>query len=301
MKQSLTVLLSGAVDYAGLFPPAALDMRTAVAAYAGYLRDPARLMLGRFIVPVARLREFDDAAAAMLPRGEGADPWRLSALTGPDLSADIDLALKFNCRHWRDSDIGHAEIDALEIKAQSRAEIGSAMSAMPGQFTPFFEIPISADPAELLGEIRRTGAKAKARTGGVTAEVFPAAGMVARFMTRCRDERVGFKLTAGLHHPLRGDYRLTYASDAELGSMFGYLNAFVAAALAWNGADEALVLDALRTPHAHEFGFADAGLSFRGHPMTLAALEDARANFIISFGSCSFREPVDELAALSLS
>ncbi|MGI8547042.1 MAG: hypothetical protein ACR2M1_06870 [Gemmatimonadaceae bacterium] len=304
MKQSLSVLLSGTVDYAGLFPPAALDMGSAVAAYADYLRDPARFMLGRFIVPVARLREFDEAAAAVLPHRDVAgaeNPWHISALTGPDLSADIDLALKFNCRHWSGSEIGHADIDTLEIRAQSRAEIGSAMSAMPSQFTTYFEIPIETDPAELLGEIRRTGARAKARTGGVTADAFPAAQSVARFMLRCRDERVAFKLTAGLHHPMRGTHRLTYAPAADLGDMFGYLNAFVAAALAWDGAGEVLLVHALSTRDVHEFEFADDGFSFRGHHVTLGALRDARSNFIASFGSCSFREPVDELAALSLS
>ncbi len=82
-----------------------------------HLADPARAMLGRFVVPVVRLREFDDAASRLLPRGEHSEPWHLSALPGPDLTADIDLALKFNCRHWSESEIGHAVIDALEIKA----------------------------------------------------------------------------------------------------------------------------------------------------------------------------------------
>lgn len=301
MNQSLAVLLTGSVDYAGLFPPAALDMSAAVSAYATYRVDPSRFMLGRFIVPVARLREFEESAASVLPVGGSAEPWRLSALTGPDLCADIDLALKFNCRHWSGSDIGQAEIDTLEIKVTSRAEIGSAMSIMPAQFTPFFEIPIADDLSELVAEIRRSGGKAKARTGGVTASVFPSASDVARFMRCCRDEGVAFKLTAGLHHPIRAAYRLTYAPDAELGDMFGYLNMFVAASLAWVGTGESIVIDALNARAFDSFDFTDAGLSFGGQTIPLAAVRDARANFAISFGSCSFREPVDDLAALSLS
>lgn len=298
MKQSLSVLLAGAVDYAGLFPPAALDMGAAVSAYSDYLRDPARFILGRFIVPVARLREFDDAAAAVLPRRDGAEPWQISALTGPDLSADIGLVLNFNDRHSRDSDIGRAEIDALEIRAQSRAEIASAMSTMPAELTAFFEIPIADDPSQLIAEIRRSGANAKARTGGVTAGAFPTAEEVARFMINCRDERVPFKLTAGLHHPIRAPYRLTYAADAETGDMFGYLNMFVAGALAWDGAGETTLVAALNTRDATDFGFADDGLTFHRHFIQLATLRGARANFVLSFGSCSFREPVDDLAAL---
>lgn len=301
MKQSLSVLLSGAVDYAGLFPPAALDMGTAVSAYADYLRDPVRFVLGRFIVPVARLREFDDAAAAVLPRGETAAPWRLSALTGPDLSADIRLALTFNDRHSSDAHVGRAEIDALEIKAQARAEIASAMSSMPAEITAFFEIPIADDPSHLIAEIRRSGGNAKARTGGVTPGAFPRTEDVARFMINCCDEGVTFKLTAGLHHPIRALYRLTYAADAEVGDMFGYLNMFVAGALSWDGADESTLLAALSTRDVADFDFANDGLSFRGRFVALETLRETRANFVVSFGSCSFREPVDDLAALSLS
>ncbi|MGI8507739.1 MAG: hypothetical protein ACR2MQ_00260 [Gemmatimonadaceae bacterium] len=298
MKQSLSVLLSGAVDYAGLFPPAALDMGAAVSAYANYLRDPARLVLGRFIVPVARLREFDEAAVAVLPQGDTAEPWRLSALTGPDLSADIRLALNFNHRHSGSCEIGRAEIDVLEVKAQSRAEIASAMSSMPMEFTAFFEIPIAEDPSHLIAEIRRSGGNAKVRTGGITAGAFPRTEEVARFMSRCREEHVPFKLTAGLHHPIRAPYRLTYAADAEIGDMFGYLNMFVAGSLAWDGAEEGTLVAALNTRHLGDFNFADDGLAFHRRFIPLATLREARTNFVISFGSCSFREPVDDLAAL---
>lgn len=301
MKHALEVLLAGAVDYAGLFPPAALDMATAVDAYAQYLQDPDRRLLGRLIVPVVRLREFDDAASTVLSRGAATPPWRLSALPGPDLSADIDLALKFNCRHWSDSDIGHAVIDALEIRASVTDEINAAASIMPRQITSYFEIPISSDPLLLVNAIQRSGAFAKARTGGVTADAFPDAKDVARFMIRCRDARVAFKLTAGLHHPLRAEYRLTYTDDAPRGTMFGYLNMFVAAALAWDGADESVVLSAMLATSVHDFRFSDQSIAFADRVLSTDILRDARDNFIISFGSCSFREPVDDLAALSIS
>lgn len=301
MKQALEVLLAGAVDYAGLFPPAALDMSAATESYAQYICDPDSRLLGRFVVPVSRLREFDDAALALLPRGDSSEPWRISALVGPDLAADIDLALKFNCRHWSGSDIGHAVIDALEIKASVPDEINAATSTMPRQFKSFFEIPISSDPSTLINAVRRGGARAKARTGGVAADAFPDATDVARFMVGCRDVRVAFKLTAGLHHPLRAEYRLTYATDAPRGTMFGYLNVFVAAALAWSGADEGVVLRALLATSINDFHFSDDALSFGDHSVATDTVRDARHNFIISFGSCSFREPVDDLAALSIS
>ncbi len=301
MKQSLDLLLAGVVDYAGLFPPASLEMGAAVAAYAAYLRDPASAMLGRFIVPILRLREFDDAAADFLPQAKAAEPWRLAALAGPDLAADIDLALKFNCRHWSGSEIGHAVIDALEIKASTPDEILAAGSVMPRQFSAYFEVPIGADPSDLIQAIKRAGGYAKARTGGVTADAFPAASDIVRFMLRCRAAGVAFKLTAGLHHPLRGEYRLTYADGAPRGTMYGYLNMFVAATLAWSGAGEDVVTGALLSESPSDFEFSDRAVTFDGRALADAVISDARANFIISFGSCSFREPVDELAVIPTS
>ena len=39
----------------------------------------------------------------------------------------------------------------------------------------------------------------------------------------------------GLHHPVRGEYPLTYAPDAPRGVMHGFLNVFLAAAFVWHG------------------------------------------------------------------
>src|SRR5690606_30837129 len=66
-------LLRGAVDYAGLFPPAALDMDAAVAAWASYVTGPDRWALGRFVVAAGSLDAFARAAAPYLEaRGVGA-------------------------------------------------------------------------------------------------------------------------------------------------------------------------------------------------------------------------------------
>ena len=304
MIHSLVTLLTGVVDYAGLFPPANLYMQTAVRAYADYLHDPARFMLGRFVVPIARLAEFDEASKVLLPRGGQSKPWILTALAGPDIIADTQQALKFNCRHWGDSEIGHALIDSLEISVSSADEIATAMRVVPKQFRPFFEIPNHTDSDFLIAAIGRAGGCAKIRTGGVTQKAFPAAADVARFIQCCASHGVPFKATAGLHHPIRGEYRLTYDEQPPVGTMYGYLNIFVAAAFAWDTAvsdgDGRLLLQILEERDASSFVFNDFGCNYRGHSISTVTLHDARRAFAISFGSCSFREPVDDLIALAL-
>src|SRR4051794_28088056 len=57
MTASLRALLSGILDYAGLFPPARLPLEQAIRNYARYRTEPEGWMLGRFICPAARLAE----------------------------------------------------------------------------------------------------------------------------------------------------------------------------------------------------------------------------------------------------
>ena len=58
MNASLRALLSGVVDYAGLFPPAGLPLDQAIRNYARYRQGSDAWMLGRFVIPAARLAEF---------------------------------------------------------------------------------------------------------------------------------------------------------------------------------------------------------------------------------------------------
>ena len=58
MATPLRSLLTGLVDYAGLFPPAELAMAQAVEKYASYRKGAHTWMLGRFVLPVPRLEEF---------------------------------------------------------------------------------------------------------------------------------------------------------------------------------------------------------------------------------------------------
>ena len=60
--ESIHALLTGAIDYAGLFPPSQLSMEDAVVNVAKYRASEHSWMLGRFVVPVARLDELRETA-----------------------------------------------------------------------------------------------------------------------------------------------------------------------------------------------------------------------------------------------
>ncbi|KAA0222407.1 MAG: hypothetical protein EDS66_05800 [Planctomycetota bacterium] len=78
MKQSLRTLLSGILDYAGLFPPAKLALPDALRNYAAYLQGEAAWMLGRFVCPCATLGAVDALRIRLAQPGDA--PWRFSGL-----------------------------------------------------------------------------------------------------------------------------------------------------------------------------------------------------------------------------
>ncbi len=284
---AMRLLLEGLVDYAGLFPPAALSMRDAVANYASYREGAHRKMLGRFVLPASRLDEFDLAA---LPAAHGA-PWPLAALAA---AGDAGTIAEFNKSHS-----ARYYVDTIEAKATTPAEIVALSSAYPAMHV-YVEIPVQEDPAPLIEAIHAVRLRAKIRTGGVTADAFPAPADVLRFLKRCAKHHVAFKATAGLHHPVRGSYKLTYAADAPSGVMYGYLNVFLAAAFLFHGVKGAEVLPLLEESDAGSITSNDDGISWREYHLTSAQVAQARAKFAGSFGSCSFDEPVNDLAAVHL-
>jgi hypothetical protein len=290
--------MEGLVDYAGLFPPASESMEAAVERYAAYRAGPDGKALGRFIVPFARLGEFEQAAKPLMPRGDGVDPWKLSVLVAGDAREAAEAMPKFNCHHWSGSPDGHGIIDAVEMKAGTVDEIENLHRALPVFFQRYFEIPLGTNVGALVKAIARVGGRAKVRTGGTEQSAFPSARDLLSFLVACKNENVAFKATAGLHHPVRGSYRLTYQPNSASGTMYGFLNLFVAAALLRQGEPESTVLKALEESDASAFELAADAIAWNGHRVDASALRETRESFAISFGSCSFREPVDELAQL---
>ncbi|HEX2121148.1 MAG TPA: hypothetical protein VHL59_05835 [Thermoanaerobaculia bacterium] len=235
MKKSLRVLLERLIDYAGLFPPAALSMQDAVRNYARYREGEHAWALGRFVVPKERAKE--------VPR-------------------EFPLSV-----------LGVDEVKADDFE-----------SAASGAF-------VEITDTSLLPELKRRGLRAKIRTGGITEDAFPTAERVAAFIRACRDAGVPFKATAGLHHPLRCVKPLTYEPNAPSGSMHGFVNVFLAAAFV-DDAEEVL-----RDGDATSFAFDDDGVCWRDRRASLHELAEMRER-AISFGSCSFEEPIGDLQEL---
>ncbi len=295
---AIRTLLHESIDYAGLFPPAALGMSEAVANYARYRTGSDAWALGRFVVPVSRLGEFEEAAAQHFRQNASGQPWQLTLLAGTDLTADLEAIAEYNRRHSE----RHPSViaDALEVKATSNSAIEDTLRRVPAHLQTFLEIPIEPDPSAPLVSIARLGGRAKVRTGGVDQDAFPLTWQLLRFLRETVRLALPFKATAGLHHPLRAAYRLTYEEDSPTGVMFGYLNLFLAVAFLQSGMDHDNVVRVLEEGDAASLLADSRGISWRNQHLDLQALREVRRLGMISFGSCSFTEPLRDLERLDL-
>lgn len=284
---SLRALLSGLIDYAGLFPPAALPLDDVVRNYGVYRRSRDNWALGRLVVPAVRLSELSTLVATQ------AGPWPVTALVGDDLRADA-------ARIATAGEITDIVVQSAEVRATTVQRIRAAAGALYSVPELYVELPLTADLPTLVKAVADVGARAKIRTGGVTADAIPSASACARFIEACVEVGVPFKATAGLHHPVRGRYALTYAPDAPRAEMFGFLNVFLAAAFARNGMRGTDLEDVLNESAGHAFEFSDSGMAWRGQTLTLDDLQSTRKMLAMTFGSCSFREPIDDLTQLGL-
>ena len=286
---AVRVLLAGAIDYAGLFPPAELTMPAAVAEYLSHRSGADAWALGRFVVPVARLPELEDALRRCAVHRAGRVP--LAALIGTGTADDVDAIELFNRRTPEHG----GRVGAVEVKAASEGAVRAVLAGIPRAWIRYIEVPVADGGGGALDAVAAGGAFAKIRTGGTSAEAFPPADRLATVLAGLARRSLPFKATAGLHHPLRGVYPLIDAPEAPRAEMYGYLNLALAAAVIQAGGDADEARAALLEADPGAVRLEGDALRWRDERFDAAALAALRDGFFHGFGSCSFRQPMDEL------
>src|ERR1700738_1706782 len=216
---AIETMLAGLIDYAGLYPPAALDMRAAVRNYLEYSSGKHAFALGRFIVDAARLDELREAAGTSFSRV------RVSAIV-PATASSQEM-----------EGILHAglPIESLEIKCSEPLTICRISERLPLHIDRYFEIPLRQGCSGAIDAIASVGACAKLRMGGVFAEAFPPPDHVVECLRLVADRCVPSNAPAGLPPPIRSCHRLTYAADSPSATMHGFVNFFCAAGFVYAG------------------------------------------------------------------
>lgn len=279
------------IDFAGLFPPASLSMDEAMLKYAEHRGSTDRQMLARFVVAARRLHDLTDAAGRTRIRPPTFDPWPLAVVIGTNHVEDLA-----RIERLRATKIGKSfRVDAVEARVHNVGEVSVVTERFRTDWDIFLELSHDADFAAMVPALRDAGAGAKIRTGGVSPESFPTPEQLASFLMAVYEYAVPWKATAGLHHLFTRDYRLTYDPDSPRHEMFGYLNLIFAATAVRYGANHETAVAILtdRTHEAFRRGYDYIG--WREWMVSYEHIRNARINGFQGFGSCSFREPVDEM------
>lgn len=292
LPDSLYTLLAEIVDYAGLFPPSKVSMAVAVQNYSQYLKSEHSWMLGRFVVPISNLDKFIKEATPYIEENK---IWLLSGIAGEDVVNELRKVLRFN-KKYEDKIL----IDTVEIKADSTETIYEATKVLTDEVTAYFEIPQTEVLTEYMTALALTKNRAKIRTGGLTQEAFPSTDAIIKFMRVCIAANVPFKATAGLHHPLRCVKPLTYEENAIKGTMHGFLNLFLSAAFLRNDLNNSFVHKLMNEYEADDLKFENERIIWKDHSIDLKTIKLLREKNAISFGSCSFLEPIEDLQQLAV-
>ncbi|MGI5126075.1 hypothetical protein ACQEVB_04595 [Pseudonocardia sp. CA-107938] len=265
---SIPAVVAGLCDDAAIFPPGLAPLPDAV-------RDH-RDRRGRWYADLAGPLVLSDAA--------------LAQLDAPDADLRVSVTLPG----------GPAGLPAVVAAcAELSVELAAVEVAVPAGMgaAEFFE-HLADPPVDVYVEVPRDGRgpaivdglrgryRAKFRTGGVRAELYPSVAELAASIAAVVAAGVPFKATAGLHHAVRN-------TDPETGfEQHGFLNLLLAtdALLAGGSAADAQALLAERDP---------AAVAAQVRALDAAAVARTRAAFT-SFGTCSITEPLAELVALGI-
>lgn len=290
MSSLIRALLGGVIDYAGLFPPAKLSMTQTVENFARYRVCSESWMLGRLIVPLSRLSEFEESAAPYECY------WPLSVIGQGSLSADLEQIARFNERRSDDHDM---QIVSLEKRLSANDEVSAGDLASLNELEIYFEV--SATDQESIPRLAARGLMAKIRTGGLDASAFPSVSELSTFLVNCNDSNLASKATAGLHHPLRANRKASSAADSPEVEMHGFLNLFIASAMLCASAiDLDQLQEILSEREAKAFQFNNDQVRWKDVTANVDQVEQARRDRVRSFGSCSFDEPIEDLKAMGL-
>ncbi len=316
MKPCAHALFEGIIDYAGLFPPAALSMEDAFSRYLVHRQSEDSWMLARFVCPAGRLEELEfllTETAVGASKIEIAVLGRGGATLDDFLKAtDEDAAL---IRAFLSRQEGRATADVFEVRLP---EAGGAAVAVEKAWrsltangstamTPYFEVSLLGDwrprlpaAAAAIRDATRTAGGdhrlgLKIRCGGLDAAAIPEPMAVAAAIATCRATGVPIKATQGLHHPFRH-------TDDTLGAVVhGFLNLFTASVMAHtHDLPVRRLTEIIADTDPQSFVVEADRVAWRDLEASAAEVAAARSGVLTTFGSCSFAEPRDDLRALAI-
>ena len=265
-------LFCGLCDDAALFPPGNAALGDAVQAHVAFVDAPYADMVGPFVVSANSLHSLAEHTRACREMVQIAVTASVPAIQRT--LADVD-------------GMTGVRLTALDIALGQEIAAGQVVptirNALAGrEVTVYVEVPRGSRRNTVVRELAACGLRAKLRTGGIRADLYPDERELAGSLVTLATAGVPFKATAGLHHAMRNTDPQTRFEQ------HGFLNLLVAAQAASEGAPVGTV--------AHILAERDPAIVVA----QVAKLDAEVRTAFRSFGTCSVNEPLDELIELGL-
>lgn len=270
------VLYRSLFDDAALFPPGNAPMGEALPAHRAHRACARARYVGPFLVSGGRVGELRAVLAREEPAPEPLDV----VVTVPGGADDVPGALD---SIDEDPSLNLVGVEVAAEPGEAAATAAALAKALPDGVVGYVEVARGVEAAVDIASLTETGANAKFRTGGVTAEAHPTEVELAGLLSAAITAAVPFKCTAGLHHAVR------HTTDEGF-EQHGFLNVLLATHTLLSGASTAVSQEVLADRDGHALARRVAALS---------DLEQAeiRTRFR-SFGTCSITDPLDDLTVL---
>lgn len=280
---NIPAVLRGLCDDAAIFPPGNTPLAHAVPEHILHHRSDYAALVGAFVISSAKLVELPPLVSA-LPR------------TSLSVSVTVPFPQEAQAVVTSVALLPPLRLAGLEVQVPESMnprevipaldEAVAGVDVVGGAVDVYVEIPRDERRNELLALLGATPYRAKFRTGGVRADLYPSEEELALAIQAVANAGVAFKATAGLHHAVRN-------TDAQRGcEQHGFLNLLLATDAAVRGADR----EQIRGLLAERDG---AALVARLGDLPAEQAKRARA-FFRSYGTCSVAEPLAELVDLGL-
>lgn len=318
--QSVKAFTEKMIDYAGLFPPAKLKLEDALDKYFKYSDSEYNWILSRFICPAKLL---EPLKVIVNQHSESKKKITLSLLVGNGNSiVDFKINLQNDLNNWSSfmSDSENITAHIVEMKLpdelilsndQNRilSEINFILESLQDKLSyqvfSFLEGTMGEkwekNIANLIQAIKMNNEQNdnntgfKLRTGGIEPGLFPRSEQIAFCIRECLDRAIPMKCTAGLHRAL------THHDNNMNTNVYGFLNVFAAGIIAMrHNITNKDLTELLEDEDINNFVFTEDYFSWKGWETGIEDIISARKNLILSYGSCNFEEPVEELKLLNL-
>jgi len=317
---SKVALLSQAIDYAGMFPPASLDLDSTLKRAATFRKTSHHpWLMNRLVLALEEVKKL--GPQNLFELGADGSPWRISVLgnsTPGESPEDFVKAVSWDLREMRRIHERYfqssAKIEQVGYEIRLPKPIySSGQGILSGEYIfpaleqveaiwtsqmdVYFEISLEGawedtvqGVTRILGEWLNEHPEGsvvpglKIRTGGKTV---PRPEQLASVINDCAAQGLKMKATQGLHHPLsqNGNY--------------GFINLLAAINFAYSlGPAEfpdSKIQECLISSQIKDFSFRPQNFQWQAYSLTNEEIESARKTHAAAFGSCSLDEPDQEL------